>query len=94
MRRRKIRKHDSEHTCRALPQSLLNAPRGHDGVLHRPDQTRTTPVNNLYFSGVVDTVKKKSLKFIVGVNDIAEKLFSGVNNTTDKFFGGVSDTSD
>jgi len=40
LRRRKIRKHDSEHTCRALPQSLLHAPRGHDGVLHRPDQTR------------------------------------------------------
>ncbi len=40
LRRRKIRKHDSEHTCRALTQSLLHAPRGHDGVLHRPDQTR------------------------------------------------------
>ena len=38
--RRKKRKHDSEHTCRALPQSLLHAPKGHDGVLHRPDQTR------------------------------------------------------
>jgi hypothetical protein len=38
--------------------------------------------------------KTKSLKFIAGVNDIAEKLFTGVNDTADKFFGGVSDTSD
>jgi hypothetical protein len=55
-----------------------------------------TPVNNLYFPSVVDTVQKKikSLKFIAGVNDTAEKLFTGVNNTADKFFGGVSDTGD
>ncbi len=38
--------------------------------------------------------KPKSLKFIAGVNDTAEKLFSGVNDTGDKFFGGVSDTGD
>jgi hypothetical protein len=33
-----------------------------------------TPVNNLYFHGVVDTVQKKpkSLKFIAGVNDTAD----------------------
>jgi hypothetical protein len=30
---------DSEYTCRELPQSLLDAHRRHDGVLHRPDQT-------------------------------------------------------
>ncbi len=56
-----------------------------------------TPVNNLYFPGVVDTVqqkKTKSQKFIHGVNDTAEKLFTGVNDTADKFFGGVSDTGD
>ncbi len=33
--------------------------------------------------------KPKGLKFIVGVNDTAEKLFTGVNNTADKFFAGV-----
>jgi hypothetical protein len=38
--------------------------------------------------------KPKSLKFIAGVNDIAEKLFTNVNNTADKLFGGVSDTGD
>jgi hypothetical protein len=55
-----------------------------------------TPVNNIYFPGVVDTVQKKtkSLKFIVGVNDTAKKLFTGVNDTADKFFGGVSHTGD
>jgi hypothetical protein len=45
-----------------------------------------TPGNNLYFCGVVDTVQKtkpKSLQFIAGVND-----------TADKFFGGFSDTGD
>jgi hypothetical protein len=36
----------------------------------------------------------KSLKFIAGVNDTAEKLFSGVNDTGNKFFSGVSDTGD
>ncbi len=38
-----------------------------------------TPVDNLYFPSVVDTVQKKpkSLKFIAGVNDTAEKLFTG-----------------
>jgi hypothetical protein len=55
-----------------------------------------TPVNNLYFPGVVDTVQKKpkSLKFIAGVNDTTEKLFTGVNYTADKFLGGFSDTGD
>ncbi len=38
--------------------------------------------------------KTNSLKFIAGVNDIAEKLFTAVNDTADKFFGGVSDTGD
>jgi hypothetical protein len=38
--------------------------------------------------------KTKSLQFIAGVNDNAEKLFTGVNDTADKFFGGVSDTGD
>ncbi len=49
-------------------------------------------MKNLYFPGVVDTVHKKpkSLKFIAGVNDTAEKLFSGVNDTADKFFSGVN----
>ncbi len=55
-----------------------------------------TPVNNLYFPGVIETVQKKtkSLKFIAGVNNTAEKLFTGVNDTADKFFGGVTDTND
>jgi hypothetical protein len=55
-----------------------------------------TPVDNLYFPGVVDTVQKKpkSIKFIASVNDTAEKLFAGFNDTADKFFCGVSDTSD
>jgi hypothetical protein len=46
-----------------------------------------TPVNNLYFPGGVDTAQKKpkSLKFIAGVSDTAEKLFTGVNDTADKF---------
>jgi hypothetical protein len=38
--------------------------------------------------------KLKSLKFIAGVTDIAEKYFTGVNNTADKFFGGVRDNGD
>jgi hypothetical protein len=37
--------------------------------------------------------KTKSLKFIAGVNDTAQKLFTGVSDTADKFFGGISDTS-
>jgi hypothetical protein len=55
-----------------------------------------TPVNNLYFPGVVDIVQKKpkSLKFFTGVNDTAEKLFNGVNNTAGKLFTGVNDTAD
>jgi hypothetical protein len=46
--------------------------------------------------GVVDTSQKypKSLKFIAGVNDTAEKLFTGVNDTVDIFFGGVNDTGE
>jgi hypothetical protein len=46
--------------------------------------------------GVVDTDQKKpkSLKFIAGVNDTAEKLFTGVNDTADKFFGGANDTGE
>jgi hypothetical protein len=38
--------------------------------------------------------KPKSLKFIVRVNDTAEKLFTDVNDTADKFFSSVSDTGD
>ncbi len=38
--------------------------------------------------------KPKNLKFIGGVNDTAEKLFTGVNDTADKFFGGVSNAGD
>jgi hypothetical protein len=34
------------------------------------------------------------LKFIAGVNDTTEKLFTGVNDTADKFFGGVNDTGE
>jgi hypothetical protein len=51
-----------------------------------------TPVNNLYFPNVIDTIQKKPkrLKFIA--NDTSEKLFTGVNDTADKFFGSVSDT--
>jgi hypothetical protein len=43
-----------------------------------------TPAIKL-FLGVVDTGQKypKSLKFIAGVNDTAEKLFTGVNDTAD-----------
>jgi hypothetical protein len=43
-----------------------------------------TPVNNLYFPGVVDTIQKKtkSLKFIAGVNDTAQKLFTVAVSTT------------
>ncbi len=63
-----------------------------------------TPVNKLspvsltpaitFFPGVFDTGQKypKGLKFIAGVNDTVEKLFTGVNDTADKFFGGVNDT--
>jgi hypothetical protein len=49
-----------------------------------------------FFPGVIDTGQKysKSLKFIVGVNATAEKLFNGVNDTADKFFAGVNDTAD
>jgi hypothetical protein len=37
--------------------------------------------------------KPKSLKFIAGVNETAEKLFTGVNDTADKFyFSAVSAT--
>jgi hypothetical protein len=37
----------------------------------------------------------KSLKFIAGVNDSAEKkLFTGVSDTVDKFFANVNDTAD
>jgi hypothetical protein len=35
-----------------------------------------------------------NLKFITGVNDTDEKLFTIVNNTADKFFCGVNDTGD
>jgi hypothetical protein len=38
--KKKKMKQDSEHTCRALPQSLLHKPRGHDGV---PGTTQTRP---------------------------------------------------
>jgi hypothetical protein len=49
-----------------------------------------------FFPGVDDTAHKnaKSLKFIAGVNDTAEKLFSGENDTADKFFAGVNNTAD
>ncbi len=65
-----------------------------------------TPANNLsaasltpaitFFPGVVDTGQKKTknIKFITGVNDTTEKLFSGVNDAADKFIGGVVDTGD
>ncbi len=65
-----------------------------------------TPANNLsavsltpaitLFPGVIDTGQKlpKNIKFITGINDTAEKLFSGVNDTADKFIGGVVDTGD
>ena len=50
----------------------------------------------MIFPGVLIPFRKKpkSLKFIAGVNDTAEKLFSDVNDTGDKFFGGVNDTGD
>jgi hypothetical protein len=56
----------------------------------------TTTSSITFFSSVVDTAQKnaKSLKFIAGVNDTAEKLSSSVNDTADKFFGGVNDTPD
>jgi hypothetical protein len=38
------------------------------------------------------TNNQKSIKFIGGVIETAEKLFTGVNDTADKFFCGVSDT--
>jgi hypothetical protein len=49
-----------------------------------------------FFPGVVNTGQKysKSQKFIVHVNDIANKLFNGVNDTADKFFAGVQDTTE
>jgi hypothetical protein len=49
-----------------------------------------------FFPGVVDTGQKylKSLKFIAGVNDTSEKLFTGVNDTANKFFAGVNNTAD
>jgi hypothetical protein len=51
-----------------------------------------TPVIKL-FPIVIDTGQKqpKSLKFIAGVNDTAEKLFTGVVDTADKFFASVDD---
>jgi hypothetical protein len=36
----------------------------------------------------------KSLKFIAGVNDTAEKLVTGVNDTADKFYSGINNTCD
>jgi hypothetical protein len=54
-----------------------------------------------FITGVVDTAENdrrrqrlKRLKFIAGVNDTAEKLFTGVNDTANKFFNGVDNTSD
>jgi hypothetical protein len=54
-----------------------------------------TLVNNLYFPGVVETVQKKtkSIKFIAGVNNTAEKLFTGVNDTADKFLESPANIS-
>jgi hypothetical protein len=65
----------------------------------------TTPVDSYrrwqrhwrqHFSSVsIDTGQKypKSLKFIAGVNNTAEKLFTGVNDTADKFFAYVNATA-
>ncbi len=52
-----------------------------------------TPVIT-FFPGVVDTGQDypQSLKFIAGVNDTIQKLFTGVNDTAGKFFAGVNDT--
>jgi hypothetical protein len=53
----------------------------------------TTLAKNLSPVSLITFRKKpKSLKFIAGVNDTAEKLFTGVNDTADKFFVGVSAT--
>jgi hypothetical protein len=53
-----------------------------------------TPVNNLYFPGVVDTVQKKTKKPKIyrRCHNTAEILFTGVNNTVDNFLA-VSATS-
>jgi hypothetical protein len=55
-----------------------------------------TPVNNLYFPGVVDIVQKKTKKpkIYCRCQRHRQKLFTGVNDTVDKFFAGVSDTGD
>jgi hypothetical protein len=52
-----------------------------------------TPVNNLYFPGVIDTIQKKtkSLKFIAVVNDTAENC-SPVSTTPLINFLAVSAT--
>jgi hypothetical protein len=66
---------------------------GSRGRLRRPEivlqEKQTSVINTVYHR-----LKTKSLKFIAGVNDTAEKLFIGVNDIADKFFGGVSDTGD
>jgi hypothetical protein len=57
-----------------------------------------TPVNNLYFPDVVDTVQKKNKKPKIyrRCQRHREKLFTGtgVNDTADEFLGGFSDTGD
>ncbi len=58
-------------------------------------QVTTTPAIT-FFPGVIDTGHKlpKSLKFIAGVNDTVEELFTGVNDTAEELFTGVNDTAD
>jgi hypothetical protein len=53
-----------------------------------------TPAKTFYH-GVVDTGQKnaKSLKFMAGVYNTAEKLFSDVNDTAEKLFRGVNTTA-
>jgi hypothetical protein len=55
----------------------------------------TTPATT-FFPGVVDTGQKypKSLKFIDGVNNTADKLFSDFIDTAKKLFAGVNDIAD
>ncbi len=50
LERRKKMKRDSEYTWRELPQSLLHVSRGHDGVLHRPDQSPVLRMIDLFWS--------------------------------------------
>jgi hypothetical protein len=55
-----------------------------------------TPVNNLYFPFVIDTVQKKTKKPKIyrRCQRHRRKIVHRCQDTADKFFSGVSDTGD